>query len=92
MRFRCEAKSDLPVRYRWLKDGKVLIDRRRGTGYSSYLLRLKKLKFSDVGNYTCIANNGLDSVSFSFSLHMIRKFVLSPKSLIFMMHPSVSLQ
>ena len=73
VRFRCEAKSALPVKYTWLKNGRRLIKQRGRVDYSNFQLKIKQLKLSDGGNYTCLANNTFGSIAFSFSLNMLRK-------------------
>lgn len=71
-RFRCEAKSDLPVKYSWFKNGKPLRKHRRRISYNNFQLRIKRLTLADGANYTCVANNTFGSVSYNFTLHMIR--------------------
>jgi len=71
-RFRCEAKSALPVTYTWLKNGEILKKQRGRIDYSNFFLKIKKLQLSDAGNYTCVANNTFGSIAFSFSLNMLR--------------------
>ena len=74
-RFRCEAKSALPVTYTWLKNGEILKKQRGRIDYSNFFLKIKKLQLSDAGNYTCVANNTFGSIAFSFSLNMLREFL-----------------
>ncbi|XP_065054738.1 hemicentin-1-like [Rhopilema esculentum] len=72
VRFRCEGKSDVPMRYTWLKNGKPLKKERRRIDFSNRMLRIRKLTLEDAANYTCVVNNSFGWISFSFTLNMPR--------------------
>ena len=73
VQFLCTAIGILPIRYRWLKNGKPL-ERRRvdfRMNASHPILKLKDLVLSDNGNYTCKVWNKFGSIHHSFKLEVI---------------------
>ncbi|XP_073239422.1 fibroblast growth factor receptor 3-like isoform X2 [Porites lutea] len=69
---KCKADGAAPLKYTWLKDGKIL----RGRTLDPYLntsiwyLKLKDLVPGDAGEYTCIVSNPYGSINHTYSVRV----------------------
>ncbi|CAB3977038.1 fibroblast growth factor receptor 4-like, partial [Paramuricea clavata] len=65
LKLRCRADGEPPLKYQWLKDGKVLKYRRLDRKFNDtrWYLRIKTAVPSDNGLYKCIVSNRLGNIS-----------------------------
>ena len=67
-----------PLKYTWLKDGKILIRGRRWDPYlntSIWYLKLIDLIPGDAGNYTCIVSNPYGSINHTYSVRVLGEYM-----------------
>ena len=69
---KCKAEGAAPLKYTWLKDGKILrariLDPYLNT--SIWYLKLKDLVPGDTGLYTCIVSNPYGSINHTFTVRV----------------------
>ena len=72
IQFYCTAEGEMPIQYKWLKDGKPLritnVSKRMNP--SQPVLKLNDLVFADIGNYTCMAWNKFGMIKYEFMLYV----------------------
>ncbi|XP_028414936.1 fibroblast growth factor receptor 2-like [Dendronephthya gigantea] len=80
LKLRCAADGEPPLKYQWLKDGKVLTYRRLDPKFNGtkWYLRIKTAVPSDNGLYTCIVSNRLGNLSHDYKLSVIEKGPIRP--------------
>ena len=73
---KCKAAGAAPLKYTWLKDGKILrariLDPYLNT--SIWYLKLKHLVPGDAGLYTCIVSNPYGSINHTFTVRVQGKY------------------
>ena len=69
---KCKAYGAAPLKYTWLKDGKILrrriLDPYRNT--SIWYLKVKDIVHGDAGEYTCIVSNSHGSINHTFTVRV----------------------
>ena len=69
---KCKAEGAAPLKYTWLKEGKILrariLDPYLNT--SIWYLKLKDLVPGDAGEYTCIVSNPYGSINHTYSVRV----------------------
>ena len=69
---KCKAAGAAPLKYTWLKDGRILrariLDPYLNT--SIWYLKLKDLVPGDAGQYTCIVSNPYGSINHTFTVRV----------------------
>ena len=69
---KCKAEGAAPLKYTWLKDGRILrariLDPYLNT--SIWYLKLKDLAPGDAGQYTCIVSNPYGSINHTFTVRV----------------------
>ncbi|CAB3994735.1 fibroblast growth factor receptor 2-like isoform X1 [Paramuricea clavata] len=81
LKLRCRADGEPPLKYQWLKDGKVLKYRRLDPKFNGtrWYLRIKTAVPSDNGIYKCIVSNRLGNTSsHNIKLNVIEKGPVRP--------------
>ncbi|XP_015756848.1 PREDICTED: fibroblast growth factor receptor 2-like [Acropora digitifera] len=71
---KCKANGTPPLTYSWLKDGHRLPTRLEVHPFLTSLnwyLRLKELRLTDSGEYTCIVSNPYGSINRTYNLQVI---------------------
>ena len=77
MKLKCKAMGAAPLKYTWLKDGKIL----RGRKLDPYLntsiwyLKLKDLVPGDAGEYTCIVSNPYGSINHTYTFRVLGEYM-----------------
>ena len=75
----CEADSNLPVTYRWMRDGNVLPQ------FTTNELVISTVQRQDSANYTCVASNPVgtaQSINTSVTVYELPQFYLLPESVV----------
>ena len=75
IRLKCQAIGALPLKYKWLKDGKDLKKPPMDATVNTPLwyLQLQDLVPTDSGRYTCIVSNSYGSIRHTFTLQVVGK-------------------
>lgn len=75
IRLKCQATGAPPLKYKWLKDGKVVQKRRLDPYVNSSLwyLKLRDLVPTDSGRYTCLVSNRYGSINHTFTLQVVAR-------------------
>ncbi|KXJ23089.1 Fibroblast growth factor receptor 2 [Exaiptasia diaphana] len=75
IKLRCKANGSAPLQFRWLKDGKPIVNRRLQPLLKTdqWFLRIRDLVPSDTGDYTCIVWNPYGKVNHTYTLHVVSK-------------------
>ena len=75
----CEAESNLPLTYYWIRDGNVLPQ------FTTNELVIAAVQRQDSANYTCVVSNPVgtaESIDTSVSVYELPQFYLSPESVV----------
>ena len=74
--FLCTAEGEMPIYYKWLKDGEPIKVRRVSNrmNASHPVLKLNDLVLSDQGNYTCMVSNKFGKIQHKFQLKVIGEY------------------
>ena len=75
----CEAESNLPVTYYWMRDGNVLPQ------FTTNELVISTVQRQDSANYTCVASNPVgtaQSINTSVTVYELPQFYLLPESVV----------
>ena len=75
----CEAESNLPLTYYWIRDGNVLPQ------FTTNELVIAAVQRQDSANYTCAASNPVgtaESIETSVTVYELPQFYLSPESVV----------
>ena len=77
MKLRCKAVGAAPLKYIWLKDGKILRERKLDPylNTSIWYLELKDLIPTDSGEYTCIVSNPYGSINHAYSVRVLGEYM-----------------
>ncbi|XP_028416303.1 fibroblast growth factor receptor 3-like [Dendronephthya gigantea] len=80
LKLRCAADGEPPLKYQWLKDGKIVTYRRLDPKFNGtkWYLRIKTAVPSDNGVYKCIVSNRLGNISCEIRLAVIEKGPIRP--------------
>ncbi|XP_029439708.1 fibroblast growth factor receptor 4 isoform X2 [Rhinatrema bivittatum] len=77
VKFRCPATGNPAPGIRWLKDGRAFTGERRVGGirlrHQHWSLVMESVVPSDRGNYTCLVENSLGSISYSYLLDVLER-------------------
>lgn len=75
IKLKCQAIGAPPLKYKWLKDGKIVKKRRLDPNVNSSLwyLKLRDLVPDDSGRYTCIVSNQYGSINHTFTLQVVTR-------------------
>ncbi|CAI8024254.1 Hemicentin-2, partial [Geodia barretti] len=79
LRLSCEAESNLPLTYYWMRGGNVLPQ------FTTNELVLAAVQRQDSANYTCVASNPVgtaESIDTSVTVYELPQFYLSPESVV----------
>lgn len=78
IRLKCRANGNPRPQLSWHKDAKVIATEEERKDRQSWTLKLRDLKESDSGRYTCKVTNRLGSINYTYTLEVIEKIKTKP--------------